>query len=160
METRFSTRTFRVLHTPTIDFGRVEGPADVVPFLRAIYRDACDADREHFVVVPLDARGRILGYKIIGSGILTGILVHPREVFSAAIAFRASSIVVSHSHPSGSADPSDEDLSVTSRLIDAGKLLGIPLIDHIIVASSGAPDSAWRSVMPRSARTVSSTFCR
>lgn len=61
MQIRFKTKTFQVLHTPALSFGIAEGAEDVVPLLRAIFRDACDADREHFIVVALDARSRILG---------------------------------------------------------------------------------------------------
>jgi DNA repair protein RadC len=153
MEIRFKTRTFQVRHAPGISLGTVEGPQDVVPLLRAIFRDACDADREHFVVLAVNARGKVLGYKVIASGTLASCLVHPRDVFAVAIAFRAASLVVSHSHPSQDPDPSEEDYELTRRLTDAGRLLGIPVLDHIVLASSGAADAPWRSAMQASNRS-------
>lgn len=91
------------------------------------------ADREHFFTVSLDARGNILGYELVAIGTLDGVDVHPREVFRSAILAGASSIIVGHNHPSGSTEPSPDDVALTRRLRSAGELLGIPLIDHVIV---------------------------
>lgn len=158
MRLRYRTRTFQVVHAPGINFGSVEGPEDVVPLLRAILRDACDADREHMIVLALDAGSRILGYKIVASGTLSACVVHVRDIFLVAIAFRgAASLIICHSHPSQNPIPSSADLELTRRMIDAGELLGIPVLDHIVLASSGAPDAAWRSAMPTSSRSFRET---
>lgn len=146
MKYRIRMKTFQVVHEPNIDFGVVAGPEDAVPLLKAILRDACDADREHFIVLALDARGRAIGYKIVSVGTLTASLVHMREVFGAAISLQSAAILVCHSHPSQDPAPSHEDLALTRRLIQAGDILGIPVVDHLIIASAAAPDSPWRSI--------------
>lgn len=92
---------------------------------------------ESFWVLMLDARGRPLGHVCIAEGTLTACLVHPREVFAPALRARAASIIVVHNHPSGDPEPSEEDEGLTLRLIDSGQLLGIPLLDHVIVARGG-----------------------
>jgi DNA repair protein RadC len=92
---------------------------------------------ESFWVLFLDARGRPLGEACIAEGTLTACLVHPREVFAAAIRARAAQIILVHNHPSGDPQPSAEDLSLTERLTEVGVLLGIPVVDHVIVAAEG-----------------------
>lgn len=95
------------------------------------------APTESFWALMLDARGRPLGTARIGEGTLTACLVHPREVFAPALRSRAASIIVVHNHPSGDPEPSDEDEALTGRLAEAGDLLGIPVLDHIVVARGG-----------------------
>ncbi len=98
--------------------------------------DIRDKKQEYFVCLTLDGANRLIAKRIITIGTLTASLVHPREVFADAITDRAASIIVAHNHPSGSLDPSAADLEVTERLKDAGKLLGINLLDHIIVTAT------------------------
>ena len=94
--------------------------------------------REHFLVACLDGRRKLIGKVFVCSiGTLNSTLVHPREVFREAIKRGSASIIVSHNHPSGDSSPSPEDLALTRRLRDAGRLLGIELADHIIIASGG-----------------------
>lgn len=93
--------------------------------------------QEHFVVLSLDGARRLIAKRTITIGTLTASLVHPREVFADAITDRAASIIVAHNHPSGTLDPSDADIEVTARLINAGKLFGIPVMDHILVTKGG-----------------------
>lgn len=88
-------------------------------------------------VLGLDARARPVGTWCVAQGTLTACLVHPREVFAPAIRARAAQIVVIHNHPSGDPAPSDEDHELTRRIGEAGELLGIPLLDHIVVARAG-----------------------
>lgn len=92
-----------------------------------------DETIEVFLAVFLDIRHRPLGYHEVSRGTLTESLVHPREVFRAAIAIGAARIAVAHNHPSGDPTPSGTDIETTRRLVAAGDLLGIPLVDHIIV---------------------------
>ena len=94
--------------------------------------------QETFVVLCLDNRSRLLKCETVSRGTLTSSLVHPREVFAVAIREGAAQIVVAHNHPSGDAAPSDEDLTVTKRLEEAGRLIGIPLVDHVILAREGS----------------------
>ena len=88
---------------------------------------------ETFRVLFLDGKHRMLFFEDVARGILTSCLVHPREVFRAAIAEAAAGIIVVHNHPSGNPLPSAEDRAVTSQLVEAGKLLDMPVYDHVIV---------------------------
>lgn len=92
--------------------------------------------RECVVAFYLDAAHRVLERQIVSIGTLTESLVHPREVFAPAIERRAAAVVVAHNHPSGDPKPSAEDRAVTRRLTAAGRLLGVPLLDHVVVCSS------------------------
>jgi len=93
-------------------------------------------DREHFEVLLLDAKNQVLGLELISVGILNSSLVHPREVFKVAIKRSAAGMVLVHNHPSGDPTPSPEDLEVTRRLLEAGRLLGIDVLDHIIIGEN------------------------
>ena len=112
----------------------VDGPQALADALRP--RLALEAV-EAFWVVCLDGRGRVLALDKVAAGTLTACLVHPREVFAPALRARAASVVVVHNHPSGDPEPSAEDLVLTDRLAAAGQLLGIPLVDHLVVARGG-----------------------
>src|SRR3989338_24718 len=92
--------------------------------------------KEHFVVFFLDTQNGIIKDELISIGTLNSSLTHPREIFEPAIKHSSSHIIVSHNHPSGSLEPSDEYLFVTKRLKDAGALLGIQLLDHVIVTTT------------------------
>ncbi len=108
-------------------------PEDVVPWL-AEWRAA---RREHFVGFYLNARHQLLARTMISLGSLSASIVHPREVFVPAVAGSAAGVIVAHNHPSGDPEPSPEDLAVTRRLREAGELLGIELLDHLVVAERG-----------------------
>jgi DNA repair protein RadC len=101
----------------------------------AAWADALD--RESFVVVLLDGKNRPLGFRTVSVGILTASLVHPREVFSVAVSERAAAVVLLHNHPSGDATPSAEDHGITRRLCEAGDLLGIRVLDHLVLGAEG-----------------------
>ncbi len=90
-------------------------------------------DREHFVVILLDRKNAPIGINTVSIGSLTASVVHMRETFKAAILANAAAILCGHNHPSGDPEPSREDRALTKRLVDAGKLLGIAVVDHIIV---------------------------
>ena len=92
--------------------------------------------QEHFVCLTLDGANRLIAKRVVTIGTLTASLVHPREVFADAITDRAAGIIVAHNHPSGSLEISQVDRDVTDRLTEAGKLLGITLVDHIVVTKS------------------------
>lgn len=91
------------------------------------------ADREHCVVVLLDARFQVIGINVVSIGTVSASLLHPREVFKPAILANASAVIIAHNHPSGELAPSEEDILLTNRLIAVGSLLGIELTDHLIV---------------------------
>jgi DNA repair protein RadC len=90
-------------------------------------------EREQFVAVLLDGKNRILGFNIVSTGSLTAALVHPREVFKPAILASAAAIVLVHNHPSGDPEPSAEDRAITERLKQAGELVGIRVLDHVVI---------------------------
>jgi DNA repair protein RadC len=97
--------------------------------------DIKDSKREHFVAFYLDTQNRLIDRQIISIGTLNASLVHPREVFEPALTLHAASVVVAHNHPSGALIPSEDDLRVTKRLKEAGILLGVRLLDHVIVTA-------------------------
>lgn len=88
--------------------------------------------KEHFMVFVLDTRNKVIGYETVSVGSIGGCLVHPREVFRLAVKEGAVAIIVAHNHPSGDPTPSRDDLAITKRLRDAGTILGIEVLDHII----------------------------
>jgi len=94
-----------------------------------------DYHKEHFYVICLNSRNHSVAEVSIGS--LNASIVHPREVFSEAIKNKSASIILAHNHPSGSLEPSEEDLEITKRLVEAGKILGIEVVDHIIITKEG-----------------------
>lgn len=105
-----------------------------------------DLDREHFLVLGLDAKHRVIGTNLVSVGSLTLAIVHPREVFKPLILMNASAWVSAHNHPSGDVTPSSEDRVLTKRLREAGELLGITLLDHLILANENSysfADQGW-----------------
>jgi DNA repair protein RadC len=96
-----------------------------------------DVDREHFVVLLLNQKNRVIGIHTVSIGSLTASVVHPRETFKAAILANAAAIICGHNHPSGDCQPSREDRAITQRLKEGGALLGINLLDHVIVGGEG-----------------------
>lgn len=113
--------------------GKVTRPEDVLTLLP----DLAGKRQEHFICITLNGAGEVLGNRIITVGLLNHSLVHPREVFADAITDRAASVICVHNHPSGSLEPSPQDIAITHQLKEAGALVGIPLIDHIIVSRAG-----------------------
>ena len=103
-------------------------------------------DREKFVVLLLDAKHRAIGVNVVSLGSLTSTVVHPREVFKPAIAGNSAAIILAHGHPSGCAEPSSEDAEITRRLGEAGELLGIRVVDHVILGDGkhySPADAGW-----------------
>jgi DNA repair protein RadC len=118
---------------------RIADSDDALAFCREQFaRLASDAPQEEFHIVCLDAKHRAIGCHRISIGCLDRSLVHPREVFRAAIQDAAKCILLVHNHPSGDPTPSEDDFALTERLQDAGKTVGIGVLDHIIVARAGA----------------------
>ncbi len=122
----------------------ITSPQDVVerfkPFLR-------DLKHEQFKIILLDSANHILRDVEISSGILDSSLVHPREVFRQAILEPAAAIILLHNHPSGNAEPSAEDLQITRQLVESGKIVGIHVHDHIIIAGDAYTSFAERGIM-------------
>jgi DNA repair protein RadC len=99
--------------------------------------DIRESKKEHFVAFYINTQNRLIEKQIISIGTLNSSLVHPREVFEPAVKLSAASVIVAHNHPSEELNPSAEDREVTKRLKEAGKIVGIDLIDHIIVTKKG-----------------------
>ena len=110
-------------------------PREVERLLRPIIGNQCV---EVFVTLLLNGKHRVAGFAETSRGTLTSSLVHPREVFGPAVRMGAAAVIVAHNHPSGDPAPSTEDIEVSRRLKEAGALLGIPLLDHVIL---GADDT-------------------
>ncbi len=106
-------------------------PKDVFEALK----DIRSRKKEHFVIFYLDTRNQEINREIISIGSLNANLVHPREVFEPAIKNLAAQIILAHNHPSGSLEPSKDDVEITKRLVESGKILGIEVLDHVIVSS-------------------------
>ena len=100
--------------------------------------------KEHFVVLCLDTRNRLINHKLVSVGSLDTSIVHPREVFNEAITSRAASVIFAHNHPSGDPEPSKEDVELTRRLAKAGEIMGIDVLDHIIIC-----DKSYMSLKAR-----------
>ncbi|MBI1805078.1 MAG: DNA repair protein RadC [Ignavibacteria bacterium] len=111
----------------------IRSPDDAAKIVREHLQGA---DREHFVGLYLNSANYLIGIHTISVGILNSSLVHPREVFKLAYMMNAASVIVSHNHPSGNVEPSSEDITMTKQLVEAGKILGIPLHDHIIITEN------------------------
>lgn len=111
-------------------FPAANAPERAAAFIRKVLPDNV---REHFVVLFLNGNNEVAAYFVASTGTASACLVGPRELFQAAVHAGAVSIIAGHNHPSGNPTPSAEDQSVTRRLFEAGELLGIPVIDHLIV---------------------------
>lgn len=115
-----------VLYSPR----QISSPGDCVELARRIIDNS---DREAFIVIALDSKNQPTAIETVSIGSLNASIVHPREVFKMAILSNAASIIIAHNHPSGNSYPSKEDIAVTKRLSDAGGILGISVIDHVII---------------------------
>ncbi len=119
----------------------IRGPSDIAQLMMA---DLRYETKEHLKALLLDVRNRVRKVVTVSTGTLTESLIHPREVFQEAIRFASNSIVLVHNHPSGDPEPSPQDLASTRRLVSAGELLGIEVLDHVIIG-----DGRWVSLRDR-----------
>lgn len=128
-------REVRVNYYPTEEkLFDIRSPDDAARFVRRILTDN---SREHFVALYLNGSHSVASYSIISIGTANQSLVSPVEVFQRAVLCGATAMVIAHNHPSGSLLPSEEDKHVTAKIKDAGQLLGIKILDHIIVTDTG-----------------------
>jgi DNA repair protein RadC len=95
------------------------------------------AKQEQFIVMTLNGAHEVISVSLVSLGLLNRTIVHPREVFNRAIRDRAAAVIVSHNHPSGQTEPSEEDRNITQRLVNAGDIIGIPILDHLIITRNG-----------------------
>lgn len=108
---------------------RIKSPEDVYQGFKFIFQGEV---KEKFLVIWLSSSNQVTGFEVVTEGLLNSSLVHPREVFRGAIVATCASIIIAHNHPSGNTEPSSEDISVTKQIVDSGKIIGIPVFDHII----------------------------
>jgi len=110
---------------------KITSPQDIAEIFIPILRDEI---KEKFIVVCLNSANRIIKYETISVGNLNSSVVHPREIFKVAIDNPSASIILIHNHPSGNPEPSNEDIRITKKIVESGKILDIPVFDHLIIA--------------------------
>ena len=132
----------RTFTFPTRD--QVRTPFDAAAVLAEYF---ADRDREEFVVAFLDTASTLTGLHVASVGGLAASIVEPRQVFKAAVLANAATVLLAHNHPSGNPEPSREDVAVTRQLVEAGKVMGIPVHDHIIVTDHGHTSLAERGLL-------------
>jgi len=110
---------------------KVTSPQNIADFFIPLLRDEI---KEKFFVICLNSANKIIKYELITVGTLNSSLVHPREVFKVAVENNSASIILLHNHPSGNREPSNEDILLTKKMIEAGKMMDIPIFDHLIIA--------------------------
>jgi DNA repair protein RadC len=113
---------------------QVNGAEEVAKVFQDILalEDKIEQEKEHYYVMHLNIRSQVMMVELVTVGTLTSSLVHPRETFRRAVIAGSSSIIIAHNHPSGDVEPSDADMKVTRAMFDAGNVLGITMLDHII----------------------------
>ncbi len=152
MQTKFSGSwivcqqvSIQLVKEKSVKYKRVCRAQDVINVAKSVIGNA---DREYGIVLCLDARGKITAVNTASIGTLNAAYVHPREIFKPAILSNTDRIIFVHNHPSGDFHPSESDNEITKRLREAGKILGIPLIDSVIIGDDGyysfADEQNWR----------------
>lgn len=134
----------RIQSSGTQEFPTINSPEEVAAMFIPRFRGI---QQERFYVLHLNSANRVVREVEISRGILNTSPVHPREVFSAAIIDRAASLILIHNHPSGNPEPSEEDRSVTTQIVESGRILGIPVHDHVIIAGNGYMSFRSRNLM-------------
>lgn len=112
---------------------KITSPKDVADIFIPLLKDEL---KEKFIIVCLNSSNKIIKYEVISIGNLNSSVVHPREIFKAAIENSSASIILVHNHPSGNPEPSREDIAITKKIVESGKILDIPVFDHIIIAEN------------------------
>lgn len=113
----------------------IRTPEDIAAMFRPTMRGMM---QEAFMVLTLDAKNKVIDQQLVTLGLLDASLVHPREVFRKAIVDNAAAIILAHNHPSGDPTPSGEDIRVTKQLVEAGSIVGIKVLDHVIIGAAGS----------------------
>jgi DNA repair protein RadC len=122
----------------------VRSPEDVFRIFKSVFSDQ---PVELFLVIHLKSNNGIAAFEIVSKGVLNSSLVTPREIFKSAILQNAASIILCHNHPSGNCEPSTEDIQITKQLVESGKLLGIPVHDHIVFGENSYISFAEHSLL-------------
>lgn len=122
---------------------KITGPQDILPLVS----DLLDKKQEYFLCLSLNGAGELIKKRVITMGLLNHSPVHPREVYADAITDRAASVIFVHNHPSGNPEPSAQDLEITRQLAEAGSILGIRVLDHLIVGRKGHVSLKERGIL-------------
>lgn len=133
-----------LLTKPLYEQKRIRSPKDIFQFLEPEFKFLT---KEHFVCLFLNTKNKIICKEVISIGSLNAAIVHPREVFHAAIKYCSASIICAHNHPSGDSTPSPEDVNITKRLVKAGETIGIEVLDHVIIGSSSYTSLREKNLM-------------
>jgi DNA repair protein RadC len=136
------------LYLPISDVSSIRCDRRRLASARDVYDQLADVrleQREHLVAFDLTVRHAMIARRVVHIGTLTGVEVHPRDVFRDAIIHSAAAIIIAHNHPSGDPTPSRQDVELTQRLREVGELLGIALLDHVVVAAEGFISFAERN---------------
>ncbi len=112
---------------------QVTSPKDIAEIFIPLLRDEL---KEKFIIICLNSANKIIKFETISVGSLNSSVVHAREIFKTAIEYSSASIILLHNHPSGNKEPSNEDIAITKKLVEAGKIIDIPVFDHIIIAGN------------------------
>ena len=123
---------------------KITSPKDIAEFFVPILRDEL---KEKFLVVCLNSANKVTKFEAVSVGSLNSSVVHPREIFKFAIENSSASIILIHNHPSGNLEPSNEDIAITKKLVEAGKILNIEVLDHIIVGGNSFTSMVERRLM-------------
>jgi len=131
---------------PQINNGKIyaNSPNEIFKNFEFLFKDCV---REKFVVFWLNSANRVTGFEVVSEGILNSSVVHPREVFRGAIVATCASIIIAHNHPSGNPEPSTDDVQITRQIVESGKILGIPVHDHIIFAENSYTSFAEKGLI-------------
>jgi len=122
----------QIISAPSPLVSTIRSPMDVYKLLEPEFRHL---KQEQFVCLFLNTKNGVMSKEVISIGSLNACIVHPREVFRSAIKRSCASIICAHNHPSGSPDPSPEDISITKRLVEAGAIIGIEMLDHVVIGN-------------------------
>lgn len=134
----------KTLTIPTYEKTTIRSPKDAFDLLEPDFRFST---KEHFTCLFLTTKNRVIHKEIISIGSLNAAIVHPREVFRAAIKRASASLICAHNHPSGDSTPSPEDVELTKRLVNAGQIIGIEVLDHIIIGGNNFVSLKERGLM-------------
>lgn len=122
----------------------IRSPEDIHTNYKSLFTDQV---RERFVVFWLSSMNKVIGFEIVTEGLLNSSLVHPREVFRGAIVTTAAAVILAHNHPSENSEPSQEDIAITKQIVESGRIIGIPVHDHIIFAGDRYTSLAERGLI-------------
>ena len=145
----------RVVRERRPEYGALETLRDARAVYEAFKERFEKADREEFIAIHLDGRNQVIGFNVVSIGSVTATLVHPRELYKPAILANAVALILVHNHPSGDPEPSAEDRALTMRLVQAGEIIGIKILDHVVIGDGRFASFAERQLLSRQEPTPS-----